>query len=160
MHKVAINNFKSAFQKIDNIVRNDFMLRLLEVPEEDLINVHNFAKIFEDYFTTSTAANSFEKYGGITKILETKQILHDYKKIAMQKWLKAIAEANINYSIADQVAFEKNIDLVVEQALSNCSLLNSSSASFLPQEYEQQMEVNTLKINSVETELELEQELE
>ena len=143
------DNFTAAQAKMTNLIRADFMKRLLALPSDDVLKKHRFALAFKAYFVELASHDFFAVYGGLATMRPAKEILADQRSRLYGDWLAIL---NGLGETAD-LKMGDDLDKVVVDALPLCQ------AEYLsPTRQEQGKEVEVQK--QVQIELQRETQLE
>ena len=148
------DNFSAAQSKMRNLVRNDFMHRLLAL-RDDVTNMHRYAQAFEPYFVETPSEDFFTVYGGLATMRSAEDILASLRDRLIADWstiLKGLGERVDDLQSQDLC---DNLNTIIQHALPLCGKEYLSPTS---QEHGDEVEVQKEMQIELEHQVELERE--
>lgn len=82
-------NYQAVLSKMDGVIRNDLMKRILAVDVKGENAAQLKAQLFEkwkNYFIEEKVTDIFKLYGGLSKVKNTSDILTEYQKSVFESW--------------------------------------------------------------------------
>ena len=145
------DNFTATQAQMTNLIRADFMRRLLALPKEDIEKKHAYACQFKDYFVEQASADFFAVYGSLSNMQPANNILTTQRDRLLQDWSRIVSALPDEIMEHDHMCMQ--LDKIINKALPQCL-----DRYISPTRQEQGMEVEVQ--NQVQVELQKETQLE
>lgn len=92
--RLGEDHFRSTLQKMENVFRNDLMIRILNAPNLDT-EVKRFKAFRNKFFVKENLDDVFKEYGGLERERSTKEIIKEYQKQLFSRWEQALKDADL-----------------------------------------------------------------
>ncbi len=144
------DNFSAAQSKMRNLVRNDFIHRLLAL-KDDVKNMYCYAQAFKPYFVETPSEDFFTVYGGLATMRSAKDILAFQRDRLIVDWSAILKGLGERVDDLQSKHLCDSLNNIIKHALPLCGEEYLSPTS---QEHGDEVEVEK------ETQIELEHQLE
>ncbi len=137
------DNFFAAIAKMDNLIREDFLQRIADIPDEQIDEKYKLGQAFKRYFIETKNQSLFEQYGNIYTEQLTSELLKQHQMMSLNNWKRCLTDAEIEPTEHAINALEISLHAIVEQSIPLCkekSLSPASKSQELATEVEQEKE--------------------
>lgn len=133
--------FAAAKAKMINVIRADFMQRILELSDEDIDKKQAYMKAFEAFFLEKSTLQLYALYGGIDSMLPTATIFERFKTELIDTW-RGLVKSMAIYQASDEASISEKLQTIITEALPGCDDLHlSPQRDTVGQEVEIQQQV-------------------
>lgn len=119
INRLAEDHFRSATQKMKNILRNDLFERLLD--NHDPLKQIELLQKFDAFFFSMANLSPFEQFGQAIENDKVESVLNDFKSNMTNQWIEALRKANllpVKLEMLNQI--KQQLDEVVKDSILVC----------------------------------------
>ncbi len=120
------DNFFAAMAKMDNLIRQDFLRRLADVPDKEVDKKYDMAQAFKRYFIETQQDDLFKQYGSLSVEQLTGALLEQYQERCMHEWEICLQDAVIELSPDEVKAMNANMSTLIFEAVPLCNKTSMS----------------------------------
>ncbi|MCX7121910.1 MAG: DUF3638 domain-containing protein [Gammaproteobacteria bacterium] len=145
--QLRVDNFHAAASKIHNVIRNDFLKRILAVDTHDAVLKSKLFRHFRPFFIEIKETDIYPRFGGISKTLHTNTLLNEIIDRKLAQWESLLHAAGYNVNADDAQLIKSKLKLIVlnkgiceEVQEVSSTELDDAAESMKQQENEKQMQ--------------------
>ena len=143
------DNFYSALAKMRNLLRNDFMERLLHITGDNAVfEKQVFLTTVERYFIETDTSTFFERYGSLHETEDTSTLLDNYKDRLLRDWFKLLQQVRQQPTADAYTQMQQQMDHLVSETtrpgVTSAQQIKRKHTLAMEIQVEQQVEVSVL----------------
>ncbi len=118
--RLAEDHYRAAIQEMRQLIRNDFMNKLLEIKDVQAENL--MLQQFHKTFFSRSSASLFELYGGVKEPKLVISLLKEQKKAILSEWRSIIEDSSLDSSETKKIIadMEAKMNDIIKKTVPYC----------------------------------------
>ncbi|WP_367607411.1 DUF3638 domain-containing protein [Legionella sp. W05-934-2] len=113
--QLRLDNYLSTHYKMNNLIRQDFLKRILACNEGPEMKAALF-KLYQHHFIEQQSERLFDRFGGIAKLEDTRLLLENHQKQLMKSWEELLQKSNVKMTIEEKSTLSSNMAIIIDKA--------------------------------------------
>lgn len=93
--QIKHDNFTACMAQMDNLIRQELLQRIYDIPKGNLEKKQELAQRFQDHFIKQTALDILKRYEKMTCLTDTKVLLEKHRDYLLENWKKCVGDTKI-----------------------------------------------------------------